>query len=96
MLASVLSNGDIFGCPNIPRRKELIQGNVLKDDFCEVWKINLNFTEILIEQKLSNVKNVSIGITAKVIVFIPLTLKPIHHSFVTKSFYRKGGIGRNC
>ena len=23
--ASVLSNGDIFGCPNIPRRKELIQ-----------------------------------------------------------------------
>lgn len=36
--ASVLSNGDIFGCPNIPRRKELIQGNVLKDSFSKVWE----------------------------------------------------------
>lgn len=36
-IASVLSNGDIFGCPDIPRRKELIQGNVLIDDFCDVW-----------------------------------------------------------
>lgn len=36
-VASVLSNGDIFGCPNIPRRKELIQGNVLQDNFCDVW-----------------------------------------------------------
>lgn len=42
-VASVLSNGEIFGCPNIPRRKELIQGNVLKDDFCEVWKNNFEF-----------------------------------------------------
>lgn len=42
-VASVLSNGDIFGCPNIPRRKELIQGNVLTDDFCEVWKNNFEF-----------------------------------------------------
>lgn len=42
-IASVLSNGDIFGCPNIPRRKELIQGNVLKDDFCQVWKNNFEF-----------------------------------------------------
>ena len=42
-IASVLSNGDIFGCPNIPRRKELIQGNVLKDDFCEVWNTKFQF-----------------------------------------------------
>lgn len=42
-VASVLSNGDIFGCPNIPRRKELIQGNVLKDDFCEVWRNKFEF-----------------------------------------------------
>lgn len=35
--ASVLYNGDIFGCPNIPRRKELIQGNVLYDSFSDVW-----------------------------------------------------------
>lgn len=36
--ASVLYNGDIFGCPNIPRRKELIQGNVLYDSFSYVWE----------------------------------------------------------
>ena len=42
-VASVLSNGDIFGCPNIPRRKELIQGNVLKDNFCEIWKSKFEF-----------------------------------------------------
>lgn len=42
-IASVLSNGDIFGCPNISRRKELIQGNVLTDSFCEVWKNNFEF-----------------------------------------------------
>ena len=42
-VASVLSNGDIFGCPNIPRRKELIQGNVLKDNFCDVWNNNFEF-----------------------------------------------------
>lgn len=36
--ASILYNGDIFGCPNIPRRPELIQGNVLKDDFVDVWE----------------------------------------------------------
>lgn len=42
-VASVLSNGDIFGCPNIPRRKELIQGNVLKDSFCEVWTNKFEF-----------------------------------------------------
>ena len=42
-VGSVLSNGDIFACPNIPRRKELIQGNVLKDDFCKVWENGFEF-----------------------------------------------------
>jgi radical SAM protein with 4Fe4S-binding SPASM domain len=35
--ASILNNGDIFVCPNVPRRKELIQGNVKKDRFSQVW-----------------------------------------------------------
>lgn len=34
---SILHNGDIFVCPNVPRRKELIQGNVTKDSFVEIW-----------------------------------------------------------
>ena len=36
--ASILANGDIFVCPNVERRPELIQGNILTDSFSEVWK----------------------------------------------------------
>lgn len=37
-VASILANGDIFVCPNVPRRKELIQGNIRHDDFVDVWE----------------------------------------------------------
>lgn len=37
-IASVLHNGDIFSCIDTYRRPELIQGNILKDDFLEVWE----------------------------------------------------------
>ena len=36
--ASILVNGDIFVCPNVPHRQEFIQGNILKDSLSEVWK----------------------------------------------------------
>ena len=36
--ASIMANGDIGACLDIERRPETIQGNVLKDDFTEVWK----------------------------------------------------------
>lgn len=36
--ASILSNGDIFVCPNVPRRPELIQGNIRQNDFYETWQ----------------------------------------------------------
>lgn len=36
--ASILYNGDIYVCPNVERKKELIQGNVKYDDFMEVWE----------------------------------------------------------
>lgn len=35
--ASILYNGDIYVCPNVPRIKELIQGNVRYDRFSVVW-----------------------------------------------------------
>lgn len=35
---SILHNGDIFVCPNVERKKELIQGNVKQDDFVETWE----------------------------------------------------------
>jgi radical SAM protein with 4Fe4S-binding SPASM domain len=36
-IASILCNGDIFVCPNVPRIRELIQGNVKYDNFSEIW-----------------------------------------------------------
>ena len=36
--AAVMANGDIGACLDIERRPELIYGNILKDDFTEVWK----------------------------------------------------------
>lgn len=37
-VASILSNGDIFICPDVERRKEFIQGNIKKDNFVDVWE----------------------------------------------------------
>lgn len=37
-VASILSNGDIFICPNVERRKEFIQGNIKKDSFVDIWE----------------------------------------------------------
>lgn len=42
-VASILSNGDIFVCPNVPRIPELIQGNIYSDKFSEVWKNKFEF-----------------------------------------------------
>ena len=36
-VASILYNGDLFVCPNVPRRKEFIQGNIRVDNFKDVW-----------------------------------------------------------
>ncbi len=36
--ASIAANGDILACLDIERRPELIQGNILHDDFKEVWE----------------------------------------------------------
>ncbi len=35
--ASIMANGDIGACLDIERRPETIQGNVLKNDFTDVW-----------------------------------------------------------
>lgn len=36
-VASITTNGDIIACLDIERRPELIQGNILKDRFKDVW-----------------------------------------------------------
>ncbi len=42
-VGSILSNGDIYVCPNVPRRKELIQGNIKTDSFVDVWENGYQF-----------------------------------------------------
>ena len=36
--ASIMANGDIGACLDIERRSETTEGNILKDDFTDVWK----------------------------------------------------------
>lgn len=36
-IASILYNGDLFVCPNVSRRAELIQGNIRTDNFYDVF-----------------------------------------------------------
>ncbi len=36
-VASILYNGDLFVCPNVPRIKDLIQGNIRIDNFANIW-----------------------------------------------------------
>lgn len=36
-VASILYNGDLFVCPNVPRMKRLIQGNIKADNFKDIW-----------------------------------------------------------
>lgn len=38
LVGSVLCNGDIYGCLDIERRPELVQGNIFEDDFADVWE----------------------------------------------------------
>ena len=50
-VGSILCNGDIFSCLDIPRRPDLIQGNVKDDRFSEVWyhgfrEFRMNRTEL--------------------------------------------------
>lgn len=36
-VASILYNGDLYVCPNVPRIKSLVQGNIREDNFKDVW-----------------------------------------------------------
>lgn len=38
MVASVAANGDILACLDIERRLDLVQGNIYKDNFIDVWE----------------------------------------------------------
>jgi radical SAM protein with 4Fe4S-binding SPASM domain len=42
-IGSILHNGDIYVCPNVPRRKEFIYGNIKQDKFSKIWDQKFKF-----------------------------------------------------
>ena len=38
MTASIMANGDIGACLDIERRPDLVQGNIFRDDFVDIWE----------------------------------------------------------
>lgn len=52
--ASILYNGDIYVCPSVERRKELVQGNVRTDDFVDVWENKFKWFRNLDKFKCEN------------------------------------------
>ena len=55
--ASILYNGDIYVCPDVERKKELVQGNVRVDDFVEVWENKFKWFRDLDKLKCEECQN---------------------------------------
>ena len=45
-VASVMANGNIGACLDIERRRDLVQGNIYKDDFMDIWNNRFNIFRI--------------------------------------------------
>jgi len=58
-IASILSNGDIFICPNVERRKEFVQGNIKTDNFVDVWENRFKIFRTETRTKCSKCKSCS-------------------------------------
>ena len=56
-IGSILYNGDIYVCPNVPRVKELIQGNVKNDRFSMVWNNKFEYFRNPERNKCDKCKN---------------------------------------
>ena len=54
---SILYNGDIYVCPSVERRKDLIQGNVRTDDFVDVWENKFKWFRDLDKLKCAECEN---------------------------------------
>ena len=54
---SILYNGDIYVCPSVERRKELVQGNIRTDDFVDVWENKFEWFRDLDKLKCKECEN---------------------------------------
>lgn len=55
--ASILYNGDIYVCPSVERRKELVQGNIKTDNFIDVWENKFKWFRNLDKLKCEECEN---------------------------------------
>lgn len=55
--AGVMANGDISACLDIDRREDTIQGNVLKDNFVDVWNNRFQIFRSRLSEKNEKCKN---------------------------------------
>lgn len=55
--ATLLSNGDIIGCANVPRNSITIQGNITRDSFVDAWKNKFKFYRDINAKKINKCKN---------------------------------------
>lgn len=58
-VASITTNGDIIACLDIERRPELIQGNILKDRFKDVWFNKFKEFRVDLSDRCDTCKNCS-------------------------------------
>ncbi len=58
-VASITANGDIIACLDIERRPELVQGNILKDRFKDVWENRFKEFRIDLSDRCSKCQNCS-------------------------------------
>ena len=58
-VASVMANGDIGACLDIERRPETIEGNILRDDFTDVWYNKFKIFRTPLSDKNEKCKNCS-------------------------------------
>lgn len=54
---SILYNGDIYVCPSVERRKELVQGNIRTDDFVDVLENKFKWFRNLDKLKCKECEN---------------------------------------
>lgn len=55
--ASILYNGDIYVCPSVERREELVQGNIRTDNFVDVWENKFKWFRNLDKLKCNECEN---------------------------------------
>lgn len=55
--ATILSNGDIIGCANVPKNALTIQGNIKRDSFVDVWQNKFKIYRNINAKKINKCAN---------------------------------------